>query len=132
IRNPNPRRRMAGAEHRIYRTVRRRAAAAVTKAGAGGRGGPRPEALSRALPGVQRPPLSPARPAGARRALLLRLREESSADGGAGGPAARPRPPSAPARAAALLRGGAAPRWQPPSLAFPRPPAVVYADPVRR
>src|SRR5215468_847850 len=101
-------------------------------AGAGGRGAARAEALSRALPGVQRPPLSPARLAGARRALLLRLREESSADGGAGGPAARPRPPSAPARAAALLRGVAAPRWQPPSLACPGPRAVVYADRDRR
>src|SRR4030095_7598113 len=64
------------------------------------RRGPAPAgALSRALSRVQRPPFPPARPAPARRALLLCLRQKSAAGRRPGRPAAAPRPASAAPRA---------------------------------
>src|SRR5205807_6719541 len=83
-------------------------------------------ALSPAVSGLQRPAFPPARPAPARGALLLCVRQEGPAGCRPGGHAPAPgATPPAP-RAARLLWGAPASRRQSPPLAGVAPRAVVH------
>src|SRR6266403_3402365 len=86
----------AAAVLRLRRSAGSAAAAPVAQTGARRRGAAPAGPLSRALSGFQHPAFSPAGPPRARRALLLRLREEGPADRWPGGQAPAPRPPSPP------------------------------------
>ena len=101
------------------------------------RGGPaHPAPVSRALraarraPRLQRAALLPPRPARSRRDPVLHLRQARAARGRPRPQGAHPGPPSAPPRAAPVLRRAPAPRRQPPCLARAVPGRA--ADPHRR
>ena len=76
---------------------------------------------------VQRPALSPARPAAPSGALLLCLRQQGAAERGARRPTPAARPAPAAPRAAPLFWRAAASRRQPASVAEPGARAVVHA-----
>src|SRR5215813_8114117 len=117
---------LAAAAFRLSRSLGPAPADSLAQARPGCRRAAPARALSRAVPGLQCPPLPPTGPAPARRALLLRVREESLADGRVGGQAPAPGPSSPTPGAARLLRRAAASRWQSASLAGVAPRALVH------